>query len=133
MFGGETAISVNERLIQALSPIAPVYPWIELEGNRDARQSRYFVFNYSTFPDTFADDLPCYEKYLIQVHYFCPIADSTVNIRRWIKRALFEADFTWPDETAVRKQNQTGDSGGQHYCFECETLEVIFDGETGDG
>lgn len=122
-------MSVNERLIQALSPIAPAYPWIEFEGNQDARRSRYFVFNYTTFPDIFADDAPHYEKYLIQVHYFCPLSDSTVSIRNRIKRALFEADFTWPEETTVRKQSQTGDSGGQHYCFECETVERIFDGE----
>lgn len=126
-------MSVNQRLIKALSPIAPVYPWIEMEGNQDARQPRYFVFNYSTFPDMFADDAPHYEKYLIQVHYFCPLADSTVSIRNQIKRVLFDADFTWPEETVVRKQSQTGDSGGQHYCFECETLEAISYGETEDG
>lgn len=118
-------MSVNERLINALSPISPAYPWIEQEGNLDEKHSRYFVFNYSTIPYGFAENVPHFERYLIQVHYFCPVTDSTVEVRNRIKRTLFESGFTWPQEQPVGQKNQTG----QHYCFECETLEEIPNGE----
>lgn len=121
-----TQESVNALLIETLSSIAPTFPGMEYVGNLDPKNSRYIVFNYTTMSTGFADNMPLFERYLIQVHYYCPVNDSTVAIRSRIKKMLFQAGFTWPDEhPAGSSADDHSGAEGQHYCFECKLLAVI--------
>lgn len=109
-------MSVNSEIIEAVRSIAPCYPWEAYEGSQDNKLSRYFVFNYTAAPHTFGDDDAPFERYLIQLHYFCPGGDNTVALRRKVKRAIFDVGFTIPSET------NASDKDGQHYVFEFEAL-----------
>lgn len=119
-------MSVNSKIIAAVSGIAPCYPWEAYEGSGDNRLGRYFVFNYTVMPYVFGDNDAPFERYLIQLHYFCPREDNTVALRRKIKWAVFDAGFTIPTE------ENASDEDGQHYAFEFETLERTWE-EENDG
>lgn len=110
-------MSINSSILSVAQEYAPCYTWDAYEGSLDERLSRYFVFNYETLPCSFGDDDAPYERYLIQLHYFCPRGENTVKLRKKIKRSLVEAGFTFPSETNV------SDSDGQHYVFEFETFD----------
>ena len=118
-------MTVNERLIGALSPLGlPVVPEIDT-----TQQERCLMFNYSAVGACYADDMPKFELYLIQVHYVCPSGWNSVAERKAVKRALFQAGFSWPEETSANDRSQTKRSEAkQHYVFECEWLEGIEDG-----
>ena len=116
-------MTVNELIIETLSGIAPTSPWVtDEDSDRDLRR---ILFNYTVMPESFFDDTPVYDRYLIQVHYFCPINDDSVAVRKSIRKALFAAGFTYPDETTVGTGLHQA-SKEQHYCFECEYLEAIW-------
>lgn len=80
---------------------------------------KYYTFQVNTLPISFGDDGPVYEKYLIQVHFFCPLNFNSINQSKETKRVLFEAGFTYPETV-----NAT-DEDGQHIVFECEDVEGI--------
>lgn len=118
--GDGAMMSINERIKEALSVLEiPVVPKV-FQGDDE----RYIVFNYNTIPVDFADDGPEHERYLIQVHLFCPLGANSLSEMRKIKEALFEAGMTWPDVTDVSDKN------GQHLVFECEIAEGTSYGET---
>lgn len=110
-------MSINSEIIAAVEDIAPCYPWEAYEGSQDKKLSRYFVFNYDVVPCTFGDNDAPLERYLIQLHYFCPLGENTVRLRRQIKRSIATTEgFTIPSET------NASDKAGQHYVFEFEGL-----------
>lgn len=115
-------MTVNERIKKALSGFGlPVKP-DRYSGDSES----YFVFNYTTMGALFADDTPQYERYLVQVHYFCPMGANTLSTRKDVKRLLFEAGFTWPDEiNAGDSSMQKSNGGKQHFAFECEIEEGV--------
>lgn len=115
-------MSVNSQIIAAVSDLAPCYPWEEYEGSEDEKQSRYFVFNYESQPDTFGDNAPVYETFSVQLHYFCPSGENSLKVRRAAKKAIFEMIGDWPTET------NASDNDGQHFCFEFMLREVCGDG-----
>lgn len=120
-------MSVNSEIIAAVKDIAPCYPWDVYAGSEDDKLSRYFVFNYETLPNVFGDDDAPYERYLIQLHYFCPRGENTVALRKKIKRNIIDAGFTFPFET------NASDSDGQHYVFEFETIDSTYEDGESDG
>ncbi len=122
-------MTINEILIGTLEEIAPAYPWELDEENGDERPQRRILFNYNTVPDTYGDNAPAYEKYLIQVHYFCPKGEDSVENRDLIKRALFAVSEEWPEELLVHQENKQAPEE-QHYCFEFEYLLPIDWGNT---
>ena len=128
-------MTINEILISALQNIAPTYPWELDEEDGDERELRRILFNYNTVPDTFGDNAPVYEKYLIQVHYFCPKGEDSIKARGDIKKALFMVTEDWPEEIQVSRESKQAPKE-QHYCFETEYLLPIgeddADGEVGD-
>lgn len=117
--GNSTIMTINERLIEALSMLGIPVTFREFQGDED----RYIVFDYNTIPIDFADDEPDHEKYLIQVHLFCPLGTNSISDTRKIKEALFEAGMTWPEMT------DASDKDSQHLVFECENAEGIDYGE----
>lgn len=117
--GDGKVMTINEVLQEALSILdVPVYPKV-FEGTEDS----YIVFNYNTVPIDFADDAPEHERYLIQVHFFCPLGSNSLSDAKQIREALFEAGMTWPEVS------DASDQSGQHLVFECEMAEGICYGE----
>lgn len=108
-------MSMNQKIIGTLSDFGfPVAPDMYV-GEKET----YFVFQYSTSPDNFADDEPKVERYLLQIHFYCPPGKNVLQIRTKIKQNLFAVGFSWPDEV------NASDQDGQHYVFECETVEGV--------
>ena len=117
-------MTLNQRIREALEPIGlPVVPDVDTQ-----QRERCLVFNYSTLPTRHADDAPAFELYLVQVHYVCPSGWNSLEERRAVKRALFAAGFSWPEETPASDSTQKNGENKQHYVFECEWLEGIEDG-----
>lgn len=114
-------MSINQLIIGALSPLnIPVVPDVYT-----GQEKEYITFNYSTMGDDLADDAPRHERYLVQVHYFCPLKQNSIATRRRIKQRLFAEDFTWPDENPGTEETGSGYSNqaaetAQHYIYECE-------------
>lgn len=110
---------VNSKLVTALSPI-PAYP-DEYDGN----DTEYTVFSYYTTPAEYYDDKPHHEVYHVSVKYVAPIGKNALTTRRSIKNALFDAGFTYPEETNISERKYS-EKKYQIYLYECEYL-----GETG--
>lgn len=112
-------MTVDERLTKALAHLG-----LDIDNAVGfSKSKRYLTFNYSTLPEVFADDAPHYERYMVQVHLFMPLGENISKLKRQVKQALFDADFTWPTT------EDASDEDGRHIVFECETTEVIDDGE----
>lgn len=67
------------------------------QGVYTGKHEQYITFNYTAVPISFSDDLPEWEKYLIQIHLYCPLAANPNPLIRKIKAALVESDFTYPE------------------------------------
>ena len=80
---------------------------------------RYFVFSLASFGESFGDDEPLRERWLVNVHLFAPLNENVAARRREVQRALFAAGFTWPNVTDV------SDSEARHLVFECEEAEEV--------
>ncbi len=107
-------MSVNSRIIAALDLGIPCVPVVYTGA-----ATEYITFNYATLPDDFGDDAPAHERYLIQVHYVCPLSTNPIPKQNVIKQKLVAAGFTWPEMTPA------GDGTIQHYTFECEDAEGV--------
>ena len=116
--------TINEMLIGALQEIAPTCYWELDEEDGDERPLRRILFNYNTVPDIFGDNAPVFEKYLVQVHYFCPKGENSLETRRKIKMAVFALAEEWADETLVQRVSKK-EPEEQHYCFEFDYLIPI--------
>ena len=77
----------------------------------------YLVFNYFTLPRTFGDDEPEHEEYFIQLHYFAPLRKNILEMKRQIKRAIVEAEFSYPSTV------DASDNEARHIVFEFKTIE----------
>lgn len=123
--------TINEILIEALQGIAPACYWELDEEDRDERPLRRILFHYNTVPDIFGDNAPVFEKYLVQVHYFCPKGENSIAARQNIKMAIFSLAEEWPEENLVQRVTQKAPEE-QHYCFEFAYLIPIgWSGEDG--
>lgn len=120
-------MSINERLIAALSPLGfPVVPDLYT-----GEEPVYLTFNYDIVGALFAEDAPQMDRYLVQVHLFAPFGRNLVGTRRQIRRLLLQAGFTWPDVVDAGAATASEQDVGQHIVFECELEEgVMSDGET---
>ena len=87
------------------------------------RPARYYTFSCDSMGDDFGDDGPGAEVWLVQVHLFAPLGENCIRRARETKRALFAAGFTWPDMTDA--------TDGQHYVFECKTVQGVPEEEDG--
>lgn len=120
--GGQ--MSVEERLKAALDVFGfPVERGL-LYAEASKCPEKYYTFSIGRSGDDFADDEPGAELCRVSVHLFAPLAGNLNKQIRQTKRALSAAGFTWPSQTDAT------DATGQHYIFECETVEGIeCDGE----
>lgn len=123
--------TINEMLIEALQKIAPTCYWELDEEDGDERPLRRILFNYNTIPNIFGDNAPVFEKYLIQVHYFCPKGENSIEARQKIKKGIFNLVNEWPREMLIQRASKKAPRE-QHYCFEFDYL-VPIKMESGDG
>lgn len=108
-------MTVDARIVSALSPFGD-----DVENAISHSTDRqYYAFNYTTIPTDFADDAPGHERYLVQVHFFAPLAANITARKLATKRALYTAGFTWPQETDATNEN------GRHIVLECEIAEGV--------
>lgn len=106
-------MSINSTIRAAVTPIVAVCVPDVYTGTA----TEYCTFNYTEYPEEFSDDAPHALKYSVQLHYFCPTGVNPDAKKTALKKALFGADFTYPDViNAV-------DEDGQHWIFECEYLD----------
>lgn len=118
-------MSVEARVKAALDPFGdPVEKSLLYAAAGDC-PSRYYTFSCTSFGDDYGDDEPGCERWLVSVHLFAPLGESCLQQVRETKGTLFRAGFTWPQCTDATDQD------GQHYVFECETVEPILEGDDG--
>lgn len=108
-------MSINQIIKQAVEPVVPICVPVLYDGNEEV----YTTFDVNTIGADFGDDAPAHEINLVQVHLFAPFGVNTIDIRRKIKRALFDAGMTWPVE------EDATDEDGQHFVFECELATAV--------
>ncbi len=128
-------MEVGEKIVEALKDIAPCYAWAAYDGSLDDSKDKYFVYNYSTMPVFFADDEPPFEQYSIQLHFFCPFGVNTIAIRRKVKKAIYNAGFSFPSEEIISGNSRSSAPAdeGQHYCFEFLALSTVNEGDESGG
>lgn len=96
------------------SACASVYPDATFPDVYIGPLLEYVVWNYSEIPSVHADRAPRASVYLCQVHLFLPRGKNPKTAILALRRALFNAGFTWPDLT------NASDSDGQHLVLECQ-------------
>lgn len=57
------------------------------------------------------------------MHYYAPLSKNTSRMRRRVQKALFDADFTWPETFTA------DDKDGRHIVFECEAAGGLENGD----
>lgn len=112
-------VSVESRIVGALSPFGDPVEKSLLYAAANKRPRRYYTFTCQSFGDAYGDDEPGCERWLVQVHLFAPLAENCILRAAQTKKALFGAGFTWPSMVDATDQD------GQHYVFECETAEGV--------
>jgi len=107
--------SVNKRIVDALAFTGyPVYA-----NTFTSDEQAYFVFLIDVLPDMFANDFAQYGINDISLHFYCPVTQNTVKLRKQIKAALQSAGFTYPTELDVSDEHM------QHIVFEFEVEEYL--------
>lgn len=106
-------MTVNEIIITALSPFGvDVTPDFFGEGDEE-----YFTFNYADDrASDFGDDSPTHTVAYMQIHYFCPVKKDYLEMKKKVRKALFDAGFTYPSATVLLEPGNTV----RHIIFECE-------------
>ena len=113
-------MTLNDKLIAALEPLGiPVSPDVYLGDEHE-----FIAFNFDLLPFRFADNRPTLQKALVQVHYYCPMKNNSMNMRLRIRKNLVDGGFTWPEEINATTAQKNID-GIQHFVFECESIEPI--------
>lgn len=108
-------MSTAERMPAALeTALSPVFPGAVFPHVYTGSLLRYVVWNYDELPRVFADSAPHASVYLVQAHLYLPHKESPTASIQAIRRALWEAGFTWPSLT------DASDSEGQHWVLECQ-------------
>ena len=90
------------------------------QGLYTGNAATYITFNFSTLPDLYGDNVPGYERYLIQVHLIAPATTDTTTIQATIKALLVAGGFDYPETV-----NASDDPAEQHIVFETGTAVYI--------
>lgn len=96
-------------------------------GFTESDERVYFIFHCDTEPENHADDRPLCELTYVTVHLFCKSDFDPFELLEQTKRALFAADFTWPEVMTLAGSNtgygETDDL--RHFLIECEKTDFI--------
>lgn len=112
----ETNNSTAARIVRALAPFG--YP--VAQGNSPTDDETYFAFTMDATPDDFGDDEPHADIIGVMLHLFAPFTQNTTKLRRKIRRAIFDAGFTYPDMVDASETTRQSDGTEQHIVFEFE-------------
>lgn len=108
-------MNVEKRIIAALE-----FTGYKVYNNTFTSTDRaYFVFLINVDPDLFANDEAQYGVNDISLHFYCPVTQNTVTLRKQIKRAIQDAGFTYPYEVDASDEHM------QHIVFEFEGEEFL--------
>ena len=99
------------------------YPMQQVSSTSGA--ATYFTLNMNAVPDSFADDAPLYDRWLVQLHFFAPFTLNTTALRRQIRNALHAAGYTYPTLVDASEKTRATDGTEQHVVFEFEAVEAI--------
>ena len=115
-------MDVNERIIGALKEYGmPVYL-----NHYSGTERRYI--EYDLYDDTgacFCDDEPEFDIVLAQIHVFLPLEEPYLELKKQIRKSLYEAGFSYADITEIVEPEKTSQypRGIRHLTFEVEILE----------
>ena len=96
-------------------PTVPVCEPAVYRGDQEC----YCTYNATEVPAGFGDDAPHAVRYLIQLHYFCPLLGNLLPTVRQLQAALLAAGFTYPS------MEDASDLDGRHYVLEFEGVGGI--------
>ncbi len=111
-------MSIPVKLRSALLPTGLPVAQDIYKGN----SLRYIVFDFVALPESYYNDEPEQDHYLIQVHLFSRHEDNNIELEKQIKSLLVEAGFSYPSRTPASDEER------QHVVFEThgyDYLEVI--------
>lgn len=114
-------MSIEERVVQ----VAKQFGLPCAHPNYDGEEKTFLTFNISVVPMNYADDGPEHEKWLIELHLFAPVGQNTRRLRKELRQAIFDAGFTYPDQTDASEAYKKTDGSEQHIIFDFEDAEVI--------
>lgn len=122
-------MSINETIIQAVTPIVPVcVPDLLVTEAGKTPPEEYCTFNYSEMPEGIGDNAAHLTRALVQVHYYAPLRKSTIKTRHALRDAIAAVDnFTLPSI-----ENAT-DETGQHYVLEFDAVGRLEAEDNGQG
>lgn len=108
-------MTIEQRIIAALE-----FTGYKVYNNTFTSTDRaYFVFVINISPELFANDEAQYGINNITLHFYCPVEQDTVALRKQIKRSLQAAEFTYPNEVDASDEHM------QHIVFEFEVEEYL--------
>lgn len=116
-------MSVEARIKSALDGFGDPVEKSMLDAAARWAPARYYTFSCRTSGAAFGDNAPSCERVLVSVHLFAPLNMNCIQRVKETKRALSAAGCTWPEVVDATDQD------GQHYVFECETVDDIGDTE----
>lgn len=80
-------------------------------------EEEYFTFNYSSDRgELFGDCEPNEVVVSVQIHYFLPMDKDYLEMKKKIRKSLFDSGFTYPEVTNLTEP----DGNIRHLIFECE-------------
>lgn len=105
-----------EKIVNALSGFdIPCSP-----GVYKGSEKRWITYNYADdYGDVFADDDPYVVINSVQIHLFLPLNEAFTEWKKSIRRALFDAGFTFAEITVQIED----DEKIRHIIFECDIEE----------
>ena len=81
-------------------------------GNEES----YCTYNATELPENFGDNAPHAVRYLLQLHYFCPLLRNPLQTVRKLQCAVADAGFSYPS------LEDASDLDGRHYVLEFEEI-----------
>lgn len=112
-------MSIDERIVRAVSPIVPeIYP-----DSYEGSALTYCTYNYAELGRSFAADSPGRIAYLCQLHLLLQSGAPCAELKFKLCRAISKAGFTYPDIQNASSSRQ------QHYVFEFEVEGSVYYGD----
>lgn len=111
MSGGDS-LTVNQMIIDALSPILPVHP-VGYKGEAKV----YAILSVSTPTYVYGDDEPVFDLHQVTVEVYCPMRYNSIALRRDVANALGEIG-----ECSFPSIGEASDDESQCFPFELELV-----------
>ena len=111
-------MSASSKIVSALTSIVATDRVCDSVYN--GTLTPYVVYNISdSRGEVFSDDKPKIDATAMQIHYFCKVTDKYLPDKARIRKALFDAGFTYPQITTIYEEV----TKMLHIVFECEVSE----------